>query len=46
MEGANLRILTRTGIIVALTLILQSLRLWIPMPPQFSFAFIGVLIDA
>lgn len=46
MEGANLRILTRTGIIVALTLILQSLRLWIPMPPQFSFAFIGVLVNA
>ena len=46
MERQALQKLTRTGFIVALTLVLQGLRLYIPMPPQFSMFIIGTLVNA
>lgn len=46
MERQALQNLTRTGIIVALTLVLQSLRLYIPMPPEVSMFLIGTLVNA
>ena len=35
---------TRTGLILAATLILQGLRLVIPIPPQISLFLIGSLV--
>ena len=37
---------TRTGLILAATLILQGLRLVIPIPPQISLFLIGSLVNA
>ncbi|WP_296827309.1 hypothetical protein [uncultured Megasphaera sp.] len=37
---------TRTGLILAATLILQGLRLIIPIPPQVSLFLIGSLVNA
>ena len=37
---------TRTGLILAATLILQGLRLIIPIPPQISLFLIGSLVNA
>ena len=37
---------TRTGLVLAATLILQGLRLIIPIPPQISLFLIGSLVNA
>lgn len=38
--------ITRTGIILAVTLILQGLRLVLPLPPQAGMVLIGSLVNA
>lgn len=38
--------ITRTGLLLALTLILQGLRLVIPVPPQGSMFVVGSLVNA
>lgn len=38
--------MTRTGLILAVTLILQGLRLVIPIPPQVSMFLVGALVNA
>lgn len=38
--------LTRTALLVALTLVLQGIRLVLPVPPQVSLFFIGSLVNA
>lgn len=38
--------MTRTGFILAVTLILQGLRLVIPIPPQVSMFVVGSLVNA
>ena len=38
--------MTRTGLILAVTLILQGLRLVIPIPPQVSMFVVGSLVNA
>ena len=38
--------ITRTGLLLAATLILQGLRLFIPIPPQVSMFVIGSLVNA
>lgn len=40
------RLLTRAALILALTLVFQSLRLVIPLPPLFSTFLIGTLVNA
>lgn len=39
-------ILTRTALLLAVTLIVQSLRLFVPIPPLFSTFVIGSLVNA
>ena len=39
-------VLTRTALMLAITLIFQSLRLFIPIPPLFSTFLIGSLVNA
>lgn len=39
-------ILTRTALLLAVTLIVQSLRLFVPVPPLFSTFVIGSLVNA
>lgn len=38
--------ITRTGLLLAATLLLQGLRLLIPVPPQVSMFLIGALVNA
>lgn len=38
--------MARTGLLLAATLILQGLRLWLPVPPQISLFVIGALVNA
>lgn len=38
--------ISRTGLLLAATLILQGLRLFLPMPPQISMFLIGALVNA
>ncbi len=40
------RLITRTGLLLALTLLFQSLRLFIPLPPFLSSFIIGSLVNA
>jgi len=42
----NHQILTRTALLLALTLLFQSLRLFIPLPAVMSVFFIGSLVNA
>ena len=42
----NIKNVTRTGLILAVTLILQGLRLVIPIPPQVSMFLVGSLVNA
>lgn len=42
----DIKNVTRTGIILAVTLILQGLRLVIPIPPQVSMFVVGSLVNA
>ena len=42
----NYKILTRTALLLALTIVFQSLRLVIPIPPFFSTFLIGSLVNA
>jgi len=42
----NNRIITRTALLLALTLLFQSLRLFIPIPPFLSSFIIGSLVNA
>ncbi|KYZ76998.1 hypothetical protein AXX12_02315 [Anaerosporomusa subterranea] len=39
-------ILTRTALLLAITLIFQSLRFFIPIPPLFSTFLVGSLVNA
>lgn len=43
---SNNRILTRTALLLSLTLIFQSLRFFIPVPPFLSTFLIGSLVNA
>ncbi|WP_371361421.1 hypothetical protein SRRS_28380 [Sporomusa rhizae] len=43
---SNNRILTRTALLLSLTLIFQSLRFFIPVPPFLSTFIIGSLVNA
>jgi len=43
---SNNRIITRTALLLALTLLFQSLRLFIPIPPFVSSFIIGSLVNA
>ncbi|BBB92733.1 MAG TPA: hypothetical protein PKA28_03110 [Methylomusa anaerophila] len=40
------KVLTRTALLLALTLLFQSLRFFIPIPPLFSTFIIGSLVNA
>ena len=42
----DIKKVTRTGLILAVTLILQGLRLVIPIPPQVSMFVVGSLVNA
>lgn len=42
----DIKKVTRTGLILAVTLILQGLRLVIPVPPQISLFVVGSLVNA
>lgn len=42
----DIKNVTRTGLILAVTLILQGLRLVIPIPPQVSMFVVGSLVNA
>lgn len=44
--ASNHQVLTRTALLLTLTLIFQSLRLFIPLPPIISVFFIGSLVNA
>ena len=46
MEIKNYRIFTRAALLLALTILFQSLRLFIPMPAVFSTFLIGSLVNA
>ena len=46
MAGARYHILTRTALLLALTLLFQSLRLMIPLPVFMSTFLIGTLVNA
>ncbi len=46
MNRQSIQIMTRTGLLLAATLILQGLRLLIPIPPQVSMFLIGSLVNA
>ncbi len=46
MEIKNYRIFTRAALLLSLTILFQSLRLFIPMPPVFSTFLIGSLVNA
>lgn len=43
---SNNRIITRTALLLALTLLFQSLRLFFPIPPFLSSFIIGSLVNA
>lgn len=45
MEHNQIQIITRTALLLASTLILQSLRLILPLPPQTSMFLIGSLVN-
>lgn len=45
IQKINYRILTRTALLLALTILFQSLRLIIPLPPYFSTLMIGSLVN-
>lgn len=45
MISTETQTITRTALIVAITLILQSLRLILPLPPQTSMILIGSLVN-
>lgn len=42
----DIKKVTRTGLILAVTLILQGLRMVIPIPPQVSMFVVGSLVNA
>lgn len=46
MKKNTTKKITQTGLMLAATLILQGLRLFIPIPPQISMFFIGTLVNA
>lgn len=46
MAESRHRLLTRAALILALTLVFQSLRFFIPLPPFFSTLLIGSLVNA
>lgn len=46
MENRKYRRFTRTALLLALTVVLQSLRLFIPVPPVFSTFVIGSFVNA
>lgn len=46
MDSVRTRVVTRTALLLALTLLFQSLRLFIPLPPFFSTWVIGSLVNA
>ena len=46
MNQSMTKRITRTGLLLAATLILQGLRLFIPVPPQVSMFVIGSLVNA
>jgi hypothetical protein len=46
MPGSRYHILTRTALLLALTLLFQSLRLVIPLPVLMSTFFIGTMVNA
>lgn len=46
MNQSTTKGITRTGLLLAATLILQGLRLFIPIPPQVSMFLIGSLVNA
>lgn len=46
MNDKTLYIVARTGLLLAVTLLLQGLRLLIPIPPQVSMFVIGSLVNA
>ena len=46
MPGGRYHILTRTALLLALTLLFQSLRLTIPLPVLMSTFLIGTLVNA
>lgn len=46
MNERRIQYITRTGLLLAATLLLQGLRLLIPIPPQVSMFLIGSLVNA
>ena len=46
MNQQKMKNLTRTGLLLALTLVFQSLRFLIPLPPWMSTFLIGSLVNA
>ncbi len=46
MNDRLITIVTRTGLILAVTLLLQGMRLLFPIPPQISMFLIGSLVNA
>jgi hypothetical protein len=46
LNPVRTRLVTRTALLLALTLLFQSLRLFIPLPPFFSTWIIGTLVNA
>ncbi|EFD93425.1 hypothetical protein HMPREF1039_1208 [Megasphaera lornae] len=46
MAHSVIQKITRTALLLAVTLLLQGLRLVIPVPPQISLFFIGSLVNA
>jgi hypothetical protein len=46
LNQQKMKNLTRTGLLLALTLVFQSLRFLIPLPPRMSTFLIGSLVNA
>ena len=46
MAHSAIQKITRTALLLVVTLLLQGLRLVIPVPPQISLFFIGSLVNA
>ena len=46
MNDRMLYTVTRTGLLLAVTLLLQGIRLLLPIPPQVSMFLIGSLVNA
>jgi hypothetical protein len=46
VDSVGTRVMARTALLLALTLLFQSLRLFIPLPPFFTTWIIGSLVNA